>query len=215
MSPVSPETQQAFAALHSRWRNQPDDPALAAELAELARVGHAGAAFALAVIAFEGLGGEGHGRPRDAAAAFAWALRAAHGGFAAAQAMAGDFYLHAEPEHGAGIRLAERALGWHERAARAGHADAALAASDSRRMGRGCERDFAAAYHHFCVHLAVSPAPPELVRLLGPSLRTDLSEDAVARIEADAALAAEGLPRPDADLEVYWRTQALAHDLPV
>ena len=174
-----------------------------ATLCALAARGHAPSGCALAVLAFEGIGG-----PVDPAAAYLWALRGAHGGFPAAAAMVGDFYLHAEPEHFACVRLTERALPWHEQAALAGHGHAALATSDSYRMGRGCDRDFARAYLFVRVAAGLQAPPPPIIAVLAPSLITDLQGERVAELDAQAASLLEDLPRADADLDGYWRSRA-------
>ncbi|MEE4301671.1 MAG: hypothetical protein V2J24_19700 [Pseudomonadales bacterium] len=188
-----------FAELWPAWRADPGDPALEAALRALAREEHPAAAQALAVRAFEG-----HGQPRDAAAAFAWSLRAAHGGFAAGAAMAGNFFLHAEPEFGACARDAERALHWHDRAGLAGHAQAALVASDSHRMGRGGARDFGRAWLFLRIALALFERPPPITEILVPSLQADLGAEARARIDAEADALIATLPRADASLEHFW-----------
>lgn len=188
-----------FAALWPVWEADPGDTELGAALRALAHEAHPAAAQALAVRAFEG-----HGQPRDTAAAFAWSLRAAHGGFAAGAAMAGDFLLHAEPELGACTRDPERALYWHDRAGLAGHAQAALAASDSHRMGRGVARDFGRAWLFLRIALALFERPPPITEILVPSLQTDLGAEARARIDAEVDTLIATLPRPDASLERYW-----------
>ncbi|HSG90306.1 MAG TPA: hypothetical protein VLA56_13920 [Pseudomonadales bacterium] len=195
----------AFAALLPAWRATPGDPGLRAALTELAQDGHPAAACALAHLAFEGIGA-----PANPGAAFLWALRGAHGGFAAAAAMAGDFYLHSEPEHRTCVRLVGRALPWHELAARAGHARAAFATSDSYRMGRGCERDFQRAYCFLLVGIRCAERVPAIVDVLLPSLRSDLIEARSDAIEAEVAAILEGLPRIDADLDRYWSSLATA-----
>lgn len=195
-----------FAALWPCWHAQPQQPLLRTTLRALAARGHAPSACALAVLAFEGIGG-----PMDPAAAFLWALRGAHGGFAAAAAMVGDFYLHAEPEHRACVRLTERALPWHERAALAGHAHAALATSDSYRMGRGCERDFARAYLFVRVAEGLREPPAPIIAVLAPSLITDLQGERIAELDAQAARLLADLPHADADLDGYWRSRATLH----
>lgn len=197
------EADRAFAALHARWCADRADPGLRSELTALARSGHAPAACALARLLFEG-------QPQDAAGAFGWALRAAHGGFAAASAMVGDFYLHAEPEHRSCVRLVERALPWHEQAARAGHAQAALATSDSYRMGRGCDRDFERAYCYLLLAIGRRDRPLPVAELLLPSLRTDLEQARMAAIEAQAAALLAEEPAADADLDRFWSLQAAA-----
>lgn len=196
------EQDRGFAALRPRWERAPEDPALRSALRALAAQGHAPSACALAVLAFEGIGG-----PLDPAAAFLWALRGAHGGFAAAAAMVGDFYLHAEPEHRACVRLTERALPWHEQAALAGHAHAALATSDSYRMGRGCERDFARAYLFVRVAEGLRDPPAPIIAVLAPSLITDLQVERIAELDAQAVALLADLPRADADLDDYWRSE--------
>jgi hypothetical protein len=212
MSSTSPATatdasdDRAFAALFPAWQATPGDAGLSVALTELARRGHAASACALAHLSFEGIGG-----PQNPGAAFLWALRAAHGGFAAAAAMVGDFYLHAEPEHRACVRLVERALPWHELAARAGHARAALATSDSYRMGRGCERDFQRAYCFLLVGIRCAERVPAIVDVLLPSLRSDLIEARSDEIEAEVEAILVGLPRADADLEHYWSMLAAAN----
>jgi TPR repeat protein len=188
-----------FAALWPRWQADPGGAELGEILHALAGAGHAAAAQALAVRAFEG-----HGGARDTAAAFAWALRAAHGGFAAGAAMAGDFLLHSEPELGACARLPERAVHWHDRAGLAGHARAALTASDSHRMGRGTARDFGRAWFFLRIALASFERPPPLTDILVPSLKTDLDAAVQARVDEEVEALLPSLPRADATLEGYW-----------
>lgn len=190
-----------FAELWPAWQADPGDAALGEALRALARQGYAAAAQALAVRAFEG-----HGQPRDTAAAFAWSLRAAHGGFAAGAAMAGDFLLHAEPELGACTRDAVRARHWHDRAGLAGHAQAALTASDSHRMGRGGARDFGRAWLFLRIALAMHDRPPPLTEVLVPSLQADLEADEQARVDVEADALIATLPRRDASLEGFWAT---------
>ena len=188
-----------FAALWPRWQADPGAADLGDALRALAASGHAAAAQALAVRAFEG-----HGGPRDTEAAFAWALRAAHGGFAAGAVMAGDFLLHSEPEHGACVRLAERAVHWHDRAGLAGHAQGALTASDSHRMGRGTPRDFGRAWFFLRIALAMFERPPPLTEILVPSLKTDLDPEVRARVDEEVDALLPDLPRADASLERFW-----------
>ena len=192
--------EAGFAALWPLAREGSDPHRLRAELETLAVAGHPAAAFELAYLCFEGIGGE-----TDPSAAFVWALRSARGGHPPGAAMAGDFYLHAEPEHRACVRLADRALGWHEQAALAGHADAAMATSDAFRMGRGCERDFGRAYLFLLVALGCSSRPRPVADLLLPSLRTDLDDEEIERIEARAREMLTTLPRRDADPRAWWR----------
>lgn len=192
-----------FAALWPLARDGRDPARLRGALEPLASAGHAAAAFQLARMCFEGLGG-----PRDSSAAFVWALRSARGGHPPGAAMAGDFYLHAEPEHRACVRLPERAVIWHEQAALAGHADAAMATSDGWRMGRGCERDFGRAYLFLLIALGCSTRPRPVADLLLPSLRTDLDEGEVSRIEERARQMLTTLPRRDADPLAHWRDLA-------
>ena len=192
------EPSVRFAALHGAWREAPDDPALGRALRTLAGEGYAPAAFALAKLAFDAPGT----RVRDTAAAFGWSLRAAHSGFAAAAAMVGDFYLHAEPEHGA----CTRDVFWHDQAALAGHAGAALAASDSHRMGRGTPRDFERGWFFLRIALHVDPAPPPLTDVLVPSLLTDLGDERRPIVDAQVEPLLAALPRADASLEGFWRT---------
>lgn len=194
-----------FAELWPAWQADPGHGALGDALRVLAREECAAAAQALAVRAFEG-----HGQPRDAAAAFAWSLRAAHGGFAAGAAMAGDFLLHAEPELGACARDAERALLWHDRAGLAGHAQAALTAADSHRMGRGGVRDFGRAWLFLRIALAMFERPPPITEILVPSLQTDLGAELQAPVDAEADALIATLPRADASLEGFW-ARAHAH----
>ena len=189
-----------FVALWPLARDGSDPCRLRAELEPLAVAGHPVAAFELARLCFEGIGGG-----RDPSAAFVWALRSARGGHPPGAAMAGDFYLHAEPEHRACVRLAERAMHWHEQAALAGHADAAMATSDGWRMGRGCEQDFGRAYLFLLVALGCSSRPRPVADLLLPSLRTDLDDGEIGRIESQAQQMLTTLPRRDADSRVHWR----------
>lgn len=205
-SPSAP-SEQDFAALWPAWQADPGDPALRRALLEAARGGVPAAAQALAECAFEG-----HGEGRDTAAAFAWSLRAAHGGFAAGAAMAGDFLLHSEPEHGACVRLADRAVHWHSMAGLAGHAQAALTASDSHRMGRGTARDFAKAWVFLRIALAQFDTPPALTEILVPSLQTDLGDAAQVDADAEAERHIAALPRADAYLESYWAAAHAALD---
>jgi len=197
-----------FAGLWPLARDGTDPSRLRSGLEPLAAAGHPAAAFELARLCFEGIGGA-----RDPSAAFVWSLRSARGGHAPGAAMAGDFYLHAEPEHRACVRLADRALRWHEQAALAGHADAAMATSDALRMGRGCERDFGRAYLFLLLALGCSTRPRPVADLLLPSLRTDLDDEEISRIEARAQQMLTTLPRPDADAHGYWRHCAEQHGL--
>ena len=199
----SPMAEQDFAALWPAWQADPADPALRLGLLEAARAGVPAAAQALAVCAFEG-----HGQARDTSAAFAWSLRAAHGGFAPGAAMAGDFLLHSEPEHGACVRLADRAVHWHSMAGLAGHAQAALTASDSHRMGRGTERNFSKAWVFLRIALAMFDEPPAVTEILVPSLQTDLGDAAQVGADAEADRLIAELPRADASLGGYW---SIAH----
>ena len=198
--PSGTDLDGEFAALWQLARDATDCSRLRMSLEPLAVAGHAAAAFQLASMCFEGIGG-----PRDPSAAFVWALRSARGGHPPGAAMAGDFYLHAEPEHRACVRLAERAVHWHEQAALAGHADAAMATSDAFRMGRGCERDFGRAYLFLLVALGCSSRPRPVADLLLPSLRTDLDDEETGRIEARAQAMLTRLPSRDADPLVHWR----------
>lgn len=197
------DADAAFGRLHGAWAARAGED-LPGALTSLAQRGHAPACAALATALLEGR----PPFPRDPAAAFVWALRGAHGGFAAARALAGDFYLHAEPEHGACVRDVAAAARWHVAAAEAGHAGAALAASDAFRMGRGVPRDFRRAAYFLGLCTALDPAPPGITALLGPSLATDLGEEVRAEVDRAVATALAGLPRRDADLEGYWRACA-------
>lgn len=197
------DAEAAFGRLRDAWAAGADAGLLAA-LTALARRDLAPACAALATALLQGRSPF----PHDPAAAFVWALRGAHGGFAAAQALAGDFYLHAEPEHGACVRDVAAAVHWHVAAAEAGHAGAALAASDAFRMGRGVPRDFRRAAYFLGLCTALDPAPPGITDLLGPSLATDLGEEARASVDRAVAAAVARLPRRDADLDRYWRACA-------
>ena len=189
----------AFGRLREAWESGTDAD-LPAALTALARRDHAPACAALATALLSGR----PPFPQDPATAFVWALRGAHGGFAVAQALAGDFYLHAEPEHGACVRDVSQAARWHVAAAEAGHAGAALAASDAFRMGRGVPRDFRRAAYFLGLCTALDPAPPGITALLRPSLATDLGEDTLAEVDRAVAAAVAALPRRDADLEGFW-----------
>ncbi|MEE4361637.1 MAG: hypothetical protein V2I63_08955, partial [Pseudomonadales bacterium] len=195
------ERARRFATLWPQWSSGTPESGFREALLALARDDHGAACLALAHGSFAGA----MGLARDPGAAFLWALRGARCGFAAAAAMTGDFYLHAEPEHHACVRDVRRALHWHEQAALAGHAGAALAASDSYRMGRGVERDFRRAAVLLGLAVALDPSPPGITRLLRPSLEADLSPGEMEAVDQEVQDALRGLPRADADLDAFWR----------